>query len=401
MKVTKYISCLFCLISISVPAQNVMTSSPYSMYGIGDITSGIYGQNAAMGGVAYGMRSPLLINSDNPAGLTGIDSCKLLMDISVFLKNEYYKSGSSSNQTLTGNFSALSLGGRIMPRWYMAVGLTPYSTVGYYFKGTQPLEGSPGSYYTSTFQGDGGLSRVYMTQAFALTRNLSLGVNLNYVFGNMTQSETQESMSVTQKMYGHTVYADLGIQYHKQLAQNSSFVIGAVYGYTQSLNLENTLTVKSSSSQNEQEKKKIKQNLPRFTGIGGSLVYRKWTYALDYTFREYSSLKADDSRITFSDTHELRLGVRYFPDGFSSSSYWSRVAYKAGISLSNPYMEISGKSGNTIRISGGFDFPVFNSQLNLSVYYDRTRLSGNVFRRDVTGITLTYTLGEKFYKVKL
>lgn len=55
MKAINYISFLL-LITLKTQAQNVMTSSPYSMFGIGELESGLYGQNAGMGGVAYGMR---------------------------------------------------------------------------------------------------------------------------------------------------------------------------------------------------------------------------------------------------------------------------------------------------------------------------------------------------------
>ena len=53
MRVTKYITFIFLLwFAEFLKGQNVMTSSPYSMFGIGELESGLYGQNAAMGGVS-------------------------------------------------------------------------------------------------------------------------------------------------------------------------------------------------------------------------------------------------------------------------------------------------------------------------------------------------------------
>lgn len=40
----------------SASAQNTMTSSPYSMFGLGEMASGLYGQNTSMAGVTVGMR---------------------------------------------------------------------------------------------------------------------------------------------------------------------------------------------------------------------------------------------------------------------------------------------------------------------------------------------------------
>ena len=44
----KAINCItfFLLITLKAQTQNVMTSSPYSMFGIGALESGLYGQNA-------------------------------------------------------------------------------------------------------------------------------------------------------------------------------------------------------------------------------------------------------------------------------------------------------------------------------------------------------------------
>lgn len=167
MKAIKYIW-LFCLLLFPFPAvaQNVMTSSPYSMFGIGEIMTGLYGVNAGMGGITIGMRGKMLINTDNPAGLTGLDSCRLFTEASAFAKWESYRSKGNNNQAFTGNFSRFAMAGRIMPHWYMAVGLTPYSSVGYYFQSTQELEGSPGSYYRALIPVTEGCQRYIFRMLF-------------------------------------------------------------------------------------------------------------------------------------------------------------------------------------------------------------------------------------------
>ncbi|MDR1203104.1 MAG: hypothetical protein LBL58_15945 [Tannerellaceae bacterium] len=400
MRVIKYI--LLSLLFIpKVFAQNVMTSSPYSMFGLGEMASGLYGQNVAMGGVAYGMRNPLLINTGNPAGLTGVDTCRLLAEVSVFLKKEHYKSGGNSNDAFTGNVSAITLGGRIIPCWYAAVGITPYSSVGYYFKSTQPLEGTSASEVNSLFEGDGGLSKAGLTHAILLPGHFSIGINLNYIFGNLSQTETQDVMSVKQKMHTQSFYADFGLQHQRRLSRQMQVTLGAVYGYKQRLKIENALTLITGSSETEINKKKINQYLPQFIGIGGALQYKQWTYALDYTLREYHVLTSGDSRIKFADTHELRTGVSYLPTTYPSEGYWKRIIYKAGITTSTSNYDISGKSGLIWRVGIGIGLPVQNGQVNAAFFYDRLQMQGNALRRNMIGFTISYTLSEHFYKAKL
>ncbi|MDR1223152.1 MAG: hypothetical protein LBL07_09820 [Tannerella sp.] len=400
MRVIKYI--LLSLLCIPEAfAQNVMTSSPYSMFGLGEIMSGLYGQQVGMGGVAYGMRNPLLLSMENPAGLTGIDTCRLLAEVSTFLKREQYQSGGNSNGAFTGNVSAISLGGRIIPRWYAAAGVTPYSSAGYYFRSAQPLEGTPASVVNSLFEGDGGLSEASFTNAILLPGHFSLGINLNYIFGNLSQTETQEATSVRQSMHTQSFYTDFGLQYQRRLSRQALVTLGAVYGYKQRLRIENTLALTIASSVTETNKKKTIQYLPQYTGIGGALQYKQWTYALDYTLREYHVLTSGDSRIKFVDAHELRAGVSYLPSTHPSEGYWKRVTYKAGIMASTPYYTISGKSGFTGRACIGLGLPVQNGQINAAFFYDRLQMQGNALQRDIIGLTVTYTLSERFYKAKL
>ncbi|MCS3347957.1 hypothetical protein NXU84_14080 [Parabacteroides distasonis] len=51
MKVTRYLLYPCLLMAASASAQNTMTSSPYSMFGLGEMASGLYGQNTSMAGV--------------------------------------------------------------------------------------------------------------------------------------------------------------------------------------------------------------------------------------------------------------------------------------------------------------------------------------------------------------
>lgn len=401
MKVTKITPFLFILLSASLSAQNVMTSSPYSMFGLGEMASGLSGQSTAMGGVSVGMREGMFLNVENPAGLTALDSCKLIAEASVFAKYEQYRSDGSGNDAFTGNFSAFSVGGRVCPRWYASVGVTPYSFVGYYFNSKEEIEGTAGSYYTSTYEGTGGLSRAYLSSAFLLSKRLSIGMNLNYIFGNMTQTEAQSAMTVTRKMSARSFYADFGLQYHRPVARETFLTVGAVYGYKQGLTLDNALSVTGSTTETGYTQKKVKQFLPQYVGVGTSVVHKKMTYALDYMFRQYSVLSSGDSRVEFADAHEWRLGVSYFPNGYTSGSLLKRISYKAGLSVSTPYMQIKGQSGIGYRISGGMGFPVMNGRINAALYYDHLKLDNNALRRGGVGLTVTYTLSEKFYKVKL
>lgn len=386
---------------VSLAAQNSMTASPYSMFGLGEMAAGLYGQQVAMGGAVYGMRDAMGLNRENPAALTALDSCRLIAEASAFGRYETYRSGGDSHRAFVGNVSAFAIGARICPGWYMAASLTPYSMMGYYFKSEQPLEGSPSESYTSTFQGSGGLSKASLSQAFRLPAGFSVGVNLSYVFGNLKQTETQSALTVVQEMFVGSLYADFGLQYTRRIRRELEVVLGAVYGYRQRLSLENTFTITGSTTSDEWKKKRETQYLPQYVGVGGAAVYKKMTYALDYTFRQQRVLSSGDSRFRFRNTHECRAGAAWKPGGYPSGNYWERVSYEAGVLVANPALSVENRGGIHWRISAGLGLPVSNGRIQAALFYDRLRLPRGALQRSLTGLTLTYTIGEWMHKVKL
>ena len=404
MKVIKckwFIPFLMLPFSMSLEGQNVMTSSPYSMFGIGELVH-MNGTNVGMGSVSTAMRGKKLINMDNPAGLSGVDSCRLLAEISAYAQYETYASRGNHNKALTGNFAGLSLAGRILPRWYAGAGLTPYSVVGYHFQTEQEVEGAPGNYYTSTFKGEGGFSKFHVSNAFLLHPSLSIGLNVGYIFGHMTCEEAQSEMSVSDEMDGNAWAFDWGVQYMRRLHEDVNLVLGATYSFATKMKFSKERTLTSNLYESSLEKNHVNQYLPQKFSVGASLEYPKTTYALDYLFTRYSRLESADNRILFVDSHELRAGFCFHPSGYSSQSVWKRMDYKLGACLSWPYcIRIKGQRGAAWRATAGLGFPLSTGQLNVSFYYDRLSYPGGAFQRGEAGLTVSITLSELFYHARL
>lgn len=372
------------------------------MFGIGQPATALYGQTAGMGGVSYGMRGRTLLNNDNPASYTALDSCRLIAEATAAFQIEYDRSGKQSNTTWQGNFVRFALGGRLTKKWYAGAGIAPYSSVGYYFNTYEPVEGTDGTYQNSVFEGSGGLSKAYWTNAFRLNKNWSAGMNLSYIFGTIYHTETQNETTVEQKMSASAFYADFGCQYTRQLNKETSFTLGVVYGYRQSLDFANRVEVSGGDISQSETRKSIRQYLPDTYGAGGSLHYKKMYYAFDYAFRKYSALSSTEgSRVKFRDAHEWKAGVSYVPDSYLSDAYMRRMEYKAGLSVSVPYMQVGGHDGRSVRATLGVSFPVSNGKIGVAAFYDHTRYGGKLLTGKTAGLSVIYTLSEKFFRGKL
>ena len=402
MKAIRIYGWLSLLLPTLAVGQNSMTSSPYSMFGIGEITTGLNGANAGMGGVAIGTRDHEFINPTNPAGLTALDSCRLYAELSAFARFEDYHSGNNRNTSFVGNFSGLALAGRIMPRWYAAARLSPYSVVGYYFKSHEEMEGSPGTYYISAFTGDGGLSLFQISNALQLTPALSVGVNAGFLFGKIENSESQSEQALTENLSGQGWTIDFGTQYTRQLGKELFLTIGASYTWSGKIRMTHERTLSTTSSGATIDKGTETWRLPQRFGFGISVGHKQMTYALDYQYIQYGRLRSSDSRFTFNDTHEIRLGSCYEPNGYSSSPLWEKMVYKLGLVFSTPYyMNIRGQSGRSWRATLGVGFPVLNGRIHTSVFHERATFGGTHFHWGITGLVLTYTMSELFHHVKL
>ena len=83
-------ACLFCIMATITMAQT-STNSPYTRYGLGELSDQHFGNSKAMGGIAYGLRNGLQVNAANPASYTAIDSLTFIFDIGLSLQNANFK----------------------------------------------------------------------------------------------------------------------------------------------------------------------------------------------------------------------------------------------------------------------------------------------------------------------
>ena len=195
-----------CATSLSIVAQNT-TNLPTSMYGIGELSTSDGGRYAGMGNIGIALNKPGFQNTLNPAAITRMDSTCFIFDVGASASYARYSFQNDHSSSFMGNPNRFSIGFRVLPRWYAMVGASPYSSVGYVIQTEEEVEGMPGSYTYSLFEGSGGLYRCHLTNAFALTKNLSIGVNLGIILGTVTQSETQESAIVEYESSKRAFYA--------------------------------------------------------------------------------------------------------------------------------------------------------------------------------------------------
>lgn len=389
-----------CHSTLLIYSQNT-TNSPTSMFGLGELSIGEGGQYSGLGGAGIALQSYNFLNTANPASLTAIEGQRFLIDAGVMGAYKVYTQTGTSNHSLVGNLNNLSIGCRITPRWYGAVFMAPVSSVGYAITLDQDITGTGSSTVSSLFEGEGGLSKMGISTAYRLFKGFSVGANLSYVTGTIKQTETQGSISVEESSYKHAFYADFGLQYKFPLSRNKYLVARAVYGYSQDLAQDNTLSVSSTSGNEsiDESQSHVRQCLPQFVGAGLAYNSPRWTLTAEYKYTDWSRMKSSQSNVRFENQHRLSAGTAYT----AGNIYRNPVKLSLGAGVSNSYIVIQKKKATNYYVSAGSNFTLYNGNvLSLGVKYsDQLHLPNGMQRERGVTLFFNFTFSERTYRAKI
>lgn len=195
--------------------------SPYSRYGLGEITASTFAHQSSMGGTYIALKPdstmPIFINAANPAAYSLIRYTTL--EVGGNFLHSQLSNNSSSQTNYTSNFSYGAIGFPVRSKGGACFGIMPYSEVGYQNQNT--VNEIPIGLVNYKFEGSGGLNKFFIGYGIApfnnrlikfktkqnatplvlknnsfktfylkqfgnkLLSDLSFGLNVNYIFGNI------------------------------------------------------------------------------------------------------------------------------------------------------------------------------------------------------------------------
>ena len=369
-----------------------------------------------MGGIAFGLRDGAQINPLNPASYTAIDSLTFLFEGGVSLQNMNVSGGGVKLNAKNSSFDYLAMQFRLHPRIAMSVGLLPFSNVGYSVSDSKDENGVS---QTRSFTGDGGLHQLYGGIGVKVLKNLSLGVNASYFWGDITRTRTiiypatSESYSYVQQI-GVSVSdykLDFGAQYTQELSKKHSVTIGAVFSPKHKLNNDYTITTQASTTNSNDLDATLE--LPNMFGVGFTYNYdRRLTVGVDYSLQQWSKAKfgvaaTDDATraefeetYAYNDRHKISVGAEYIPN-LIGRSYLSHIKYRLGAYYTTPYYKIDGKkAAREYGVTAGFGLPVPRSRSILSISGQFVRVSGqetNFVNENIFRVSIGLTFNERWF----
>ena len=418
----------FSLVSM---AQVSSTLSPYSQFGLGVMADQSQGFNRGMGGLAIGLRDGKLVNMQNPASYSAVDSLTMIFDVGVSGQITNFKEGGRKVNAKTGNFDYAVAAFRLLPKVGVSFGVVPYSNIGYsyYSADYNNAESLTSSYFNVNHKGDGGFSQAYVGFGWEVLKGLSVGANVSYFWGKYTKTITVVNsdtyVNTLSKTYSTSVTSyklDFGVQYQRELNKDNLLTVGATVGLGHKLgadaslistNYDNVNAISYSTRDSVPDAFK----LPFTFGVGATLLNKKsLTVGVDYSFQKWANMDypvqtnniTTDHKLGYQmvgsqllDRHKVTVGTDWVPNPMGRS-YFSHVHYRFGVSYATPYYNVNGVKGpREISVSAGLGIPLINtwnnrSTLNISAQWVN-RSADNLVRENSFRLNIGLTFNERWF----
>jgi len=359
-------------------AQN--TNSPYSRYGYGTLETPAMGKSRAMGGIGYGIHDRGLINVQNPASFADVDTMNMLFDFGLSAQYSAFKEGSVHQFNPNAYLDHVGMKFALKPRWGAALGLVPFSKVGYNFSQDFSFTNTPvGDLdYTTTYNGAGGLNTFFLGTGAYLTKGLSVGANLKYTFGllsNTTVTNYSTSGINDEQNINHIFLSapslDLGVQYDLPLSKKSFLTLGA--SMSTSLPFRGELYNVNIASDTLETTTHSDFTLPTTFGAGVSYNWdKRLTVGLDYQNQRYSQATFMGVKDSLRDNNRIALGVEYLPSVIAEH-YYQAIRYRGGFQFNDMYLKQPGHL-QSASLSLGVGLPLRGQKSMLNFSFEAGRL---------------------------
>jgi hypothetical protein len=390
LTMTKFLLVLFVALGLqsTLVAQE---NSPYSRYGIGDLTPNHNILSRGMGGFAAAYGDRLSINFTNPASLGNLSltSFEVGGDIDIrTLKSANPVGKFKATNTL---ISYVALGFPIASakmrkkeiNWGLTFGLRPVSRIGYKINN---LDRTSIDSLSTTYEGEGGTNQFFIGTGIRI-KNFSFGITTGYMFGNKDYSAKIEFLNDTVAYLPSNHYTltrfgspfiNAGIQYETILNKDEvkagkfaqSLRLGAYFNLKQKVKATQDKVVETFvkdgvggtfrlDSVYEQKDIAGKIIMPATIGVGAAYNSRHWLIGADFEMTNWSSYRFFNAKDAVQNSWVFRAGAQYYPakDNTPASKYFNFVRYRAGFYYGPDYIKLS-KSRNEFGITAGAGFPL-------------------------------------------
>ncbi len=408
------------LFSAGLTAQTGI-NSPYSRYGLGKL----YYENmntvsVSMGGLGIALHDPTVLNPSNPASYGSMDSSSFLFELGVAGNLTTLKTAYQKEQGYDATLSYIFAGFPITRWWRSGLGIMPFSKIGYNVEAQIPVEDF--SDVVHLFTGSGGLNKVFWGHGFNITKNLRVGVDINYIFGQSSRNsmiyypdsafifgtKVENSVRISEFMF------DYGIQYDFKVSEKLTTTIGVIYSNKVNANAKYNYLSKTLIGGYGDLIEEVKDTIlydpdgegtiviPDKFGFGVSVRNPgRWMAGADFEWQGWEDFEVLGVKDSLNNSFRVTLGGEFTPKHTNISSLFRRMTYRAGIRYNQTYLTFFGNNITEFGISFGVGFPLKNSKTGIDLgleYGRRGTTDDGLIQENTFNISIGVSIQENWFQ---
>lgn len=404
------------------------TFSPYSYFGIGDLSPRALIENRAMAGISM-LGDSIHMNLQNPAALgnlklttyaVGGNRRSTSLDSSV----EQANGTKVANGQIT-NLDYLALAFPFSPKGAFSFGLMPLSAVNY--KISQTRLGASTDTIRNIFEGNGGLNRVFASAGYQLFKGVNVGAMAHYNWGTKQYRRLQATDGVqfgtfdqrNSRLKGLDVTAALTATVpinleNKKWQLHSSVVHDLAYGLSSEnqQNLGSFLVTSGGDRESFSIDLGALQNsvveIPSRTvfGLGLSDPFH-WFIGAEYATQDKRTFRnefIEPTNSTYEQANLVSVGGYYIPKYNALNGIFNRITYRAGLRFEDTGLRVNGTPIEVFSVTTGFSIPMGStasdrfSSLNVALEYGtRGTLENSLLKESFFGINVGLSLNDRWF----
>jgi hypothetical protein len=411
------LSIIFFVIATTSVAQ-IAINSPYSRFGVGDLSTRKNAYNFSMGGISMAVTSNRYINPYNPAANYSFDSLSFIFSGGIIASRGTLTTDQLNNTTNYASLGYLLFGFPVTKWLKTTIGLTPYSNVGYDMVANEVIEGVGSTDFN--YLGSGGLNEFYGNASIELIENFAIGAKMSYMFGktNMARfiffpdSVGYLNTRVDNFIEVADLYFEFGMQYHHKFKNGYTLGFGAVYAPKQNVSAVENYLARSyfpTSLGVQAFRDTIETRIanegelifPAKYGFGFTLQKsEQWLIGADYSWQNWSEFRAFGRNDSLQNTMQFSVGGEFTPTSSMIASYWKRVKYRMGFRYNKTYLNLRNNQINEFGISFGVGLPIPRSlsTFNLALEVGRSgTTAAGLIQNNFFKLTIGIAIWERWF----
>ncbi|MBX2932083.1 MAG: hypothetical protein KF781_09070 [Chitinophagaceae bacterium] len=372
-------------------------NSPFSRYGLGDLTNTQNILLKGMGGIAVAYTDPQIINFSNPASFANarIVTYDLGITIDARTLNRKTPVGKYNSTNFSPSYLAVAMPISAKHSLGLTVGFRPITRINYSVVSSERLNGIDS--IQTLFEGSGGMNEAFVGVG-KRWKNFSVGLSTGFHFGKRQTASKRAMINDTVVYYKANyntttsyrgAFLTGGIQYqillndttkkkkstiteyynlrlgasvllsHKLQAEQTNFKETYDYDYSGATYTLDSIDAGSTING--------KINIPATYTVGFLIqkttadafgIFDKWALGADFTIANWKDYRYFNQKDATINSWQLNIGGQWVPDAKNINNYFSRIAYRTGFNIGKDYINADGNELKTYGISLGFGLPV-------------------------------------------